>query len=88
MFKTYDTSPWPSLIFENNVSMTPFKRPSFVERVFTSLLMHTKYVASEYHVSGEKYIPEDQLSGHITTFPRPLPSTIKDTLEEHFPLSI
>ena len=41
-----------------------------------------------YHVSGEKYTPQVQLSWHITAFPKPLPSTIKEALEEHFPFSI
>ncbi len=53
-----------------------------------SPLMHTKYLTTGYHVSGENYTPEGQLSGHITTFPKPLPATIKEALEEHFPLSI
>jgi hypothetical protein len=50
--------------------------------------MHTKYLTNGYHVSGEKYTPQGQLSGHITAFPKPLPSTIKEALEKHFPLSI
>ena len=50
--------------------------------------MHTKYLIIEYHVSGEKYTQQGQLSGHITAFPKPLPGTIKEALEEHFPLSI
>ncbi len=50
--------------------------------------MHTEYLTIGYHVSGEKYTPEGQLSGHITAFPNPLPATIKVALEEHFPLSI
>ena len=41
-----------------------------------------------YHVSGEKYTPQGQLSGYITPFPKPLRGTIKETPEEHFPLSI
>ena len=53
-----------------------------------SLLMHTKYMITGYHVCGEKYIPQGQLFGHITTFPKPLHGTIKEALEEHFPLSI
>ena len=50
--------------------------------------MHTKYLTTGYHVSGEKYTPRGQLFGHITAFPKPLPATIKEALEEHFPLSI
>jgi hypothetical protein len=50
--------------------------------------MHTKYLTTRYHVSGEKYTPQCQLSGHITAFPNPLPGTIKEALEEHIPLSI
>ncbi len=50
--------------------------------------MHTKYSTNGYHVIGEKYTPQGQLSRHITTFPKPLPGTIKEALEEHFPLSI
>ncbi len=50
--------------------------------------MHTKYMITGYHVCGEKYIPQGQLFGHITTFPKPLHGTIKEALEEHFPLSI
>ena len=41
-----------------------------------------------YHVNGENYTPEGHLSGNITAFPKPLPATIKDALEEHFLLSI
>ncbi len=50
--------------------------------------MHTKYSTLGYHVSGEKYTPQGQLSSHITTFSEPLPASIKDALEEHFPLCI
>ena len=35
-----------------------------------------------------KYTPQGQLFGHIATCPKPSPATIKDALEEHFPLSI
>jgi len=49
--------------------------------------MHTKYLTTVYHVRGEKYTPQGRLSGHITTFPKPLPATIKDALEKHFSLS-
>ena len=38
--------------------------------------MHTKYLTTGYHVSGEKYTPEGQLSGHITAFPKPLPAPV------------
>jgi hypothetical protein len=86
--KTYDIGIWPSVLFENDVLSTLFKRPTFVERIVMSPLMHTKYLATGYHVSGEKYTPEGQLSGHITAFPKPLPTTIKEALEDHFPLSI
>jgi hypothetical protein len=85
---TYDVGPWPSLLFENNVFMTPFKQPTFIERIVMNPLMHTKYLTIEYHVSGEKHAPQGQIFGHITTFPKPLPATIKDALEENFPLSI
>ena len=45
--------PWPSLLFENDVSLTLFKRPTFDERIVMSLLlMHTKYLTTRYHVSG------------------------------------
>ena len=87
--KTYDVGPWPSLLFENDVSLTLFKRSIlFVERNVMSPLMHTKYLTIGYHGSGENYTPQGQLSGQITLFPKPLPTTIKDALEEHFPLSI
>mgnify|MGYP006207227381 FL=1 len=82
--KTYDIGPWPSILFENDVSLTLFKRPTFAERIVMSSLMHTKYLTTGYHVSGEKYTPQGQLSGHITAFPKPLPGTIKEALEEHF----
>jgi len=87
-FKTYDVGRWPSLLLENDVSLTLFKHLIFVERFVTSHSMHTKYLTTKYHVSGEKYTSIGQLSGHITAFPKPLPATIKDTLESHFPLSI
>ena len=80
-YKTYDVCPWPSLIFENDVSLTLFERPTFVDRIFMSPLMHAKYLTTGYYVSGEKYTPQEHLSGHITTFPKPLPTTIKDVLE-------
>ena len=41
-----------------------------------------------YHASGEKYTPQGQHSRHITAFPMPLPGTIEEALDEHFPLSI
>ena len=47
-----------------------------------------KHLTTGYHVSGENYTPQEKLSRHITSFPKPLPSTIKEALEEHFPLSI
>jgi len=50
--------------------------------------MHTKYSTTRYHVSGEKYTPQGQLSGHIIAFPKPLLGTIKEALEEYLPLSI
>ncbi len=50
--------------------------------------MHTKYLTTGYHVSGEKCTPQGQLSGHIKAFPKPLHGTILEALEEHFPLSI
>jgi len=31
--KTYDVGPGPSLLFENNISLTPFKQPTFAERI-------------------------------------------------------
>ena len=76
------------MIFKNDVSLTPLKWPTFAERIVTSSLMHTKYLTIGYHVSGEKYTPQGQYSGHIITFPKPLPTTIKDAFEEHSPLSI
>ena len=88
ILKTYDVGPWPSVVFENDVSLTLFKNPTFVERIVMSHLMHTKYLTTRYHVSEEKYTPQGQLSGHFTAFPKPLPGTNKDALEEHFPLSI
>jgi hypothetical protein len=51
--KTYDTDPWSSSIFENDVSITPFKRPTFAERIGMSILMHTRYLTTRYQVSGE-----------------------------------
>ena len=53
-----------------------------------SPLLHAKYLTTEYHVSGEKYTPQGQLSSHITAFSKPLPGTIKEALEEIFPMSI
>ncbi len=86
--KTYDVGPWPSVLFENHVSLTLLKRPTFAERIVMSPLMHTKYLTTKYHVSREKHTPQGHLFGHITAFPKPLPGTIKEALEEHFPLSI
>ena len=85
--ETYDVGPWPSLLFENNVSLTQLKQPIFVERIMMGPLMHTKYLTTRYNVSGEKYAPQGQLSGHITTCAKPLPATKKNAFEEHFPLS-
>jgi len=56
--KTYDSGPWPSLIFEIGVSMTPFKQTTYVERIITTSLMYTKYFTTGYHVSGEKHTPQ------------------------------
>jgi hypothetical protein len=39
--KTYDVGPWPSLLLESDVSLTLFKRPTFVERIAMIYLMHT-----------------------------------------------
>ena len=86
--KTYDLGPWPSLLFENIVSLTPFKQSTFAERIVMCPLMHTKYLTTRYHVSGEKYTPQAQLSGHITALPKPLPTTNKDAVGEYLPLSI
>jgi hypothetical protein len=68
--------------------LTLFKRQEFAERIVMSPLFHTKYLTTRYHVSGEKYTPQGQLSGHIIAFPKPLPATIKEALEEHCPSSI
>jgi hypothetical protein len=56
--KTYDVGPWPSVLIENDVSLTLFKRLIFVERILMSPLMHAKYLTIGYHVSGEKYTPQ------------------------------
>ena len=69
--KTHDVGPWPSVLFENEVSLTLFKRPTFAERIVMSPLMHNKYLTNGYHVGGEKYTPQGQLSWHITAFPKP-----------------
>ncbi len=53
-----------------------------------NLRFHYHHTARSYNVSGEKYTPQGQLSGHVTAFPMPLLATIKEALEEHFPLSI
>ena len=50
--------------------------------------MHTKYFTIGYRVSGVNYTPDGQFSVHITAFPKPLPTTIKDTLIQYVPLSI
>jgi hypothetical protein len=51
--------------------------------------MDSKYFFSGYHViSGKKYTPEKRYPGHIIAFPTPLPTKIKDALEEHSPLLI
>ncbi len=50
--------------------------------------MHIKYRTIGYHVCGEKYTPQRQLSGHIIASPEALPATIKDALEEHFSLPV
>jgi len=69
------------LLLENDDdSLTSFKRFTFVEQIVVSLLMQTKYLTSGYHVSGERASPQGQLFGHITAFPKPLPSTIKEAL--------
>ncbi len=61
--KTHYVSPWPILLFESDISLSLFKRPTFAERIGTSLLMHTKYLTIGYHVSGEKYTLQGQLLG-------------------------
>jgi len=38
--ETHDIGPWSSLIFENDVSMTRFERPTFDERIVVRPLMH------------------------------------------------
>ena len=50
--------------------------------------MHTKILTTGHQVSGEKYTPQGQLCGHIAAFPKPLPGTFKEALEEYLPLSI
>jgi hypothetical protein len=75
--ETYDVGPWPSVCFENDASLTLFKRPTVAERIVMSPLMHTKCLATGYHVSGEKYTPQGQLTGHNTAFPKLLPDTNK-----------
>ena len=44
--KTYDVGPWPSVLFENDVSLTLFKSSKFAERIVMSPLMHTKYLTT------------------------------------------
>jgi hypothetical protein len=77
MFKTYGDGPWPSLLFENDVSLKLFKRPTFSERIFKRPLMHTKYLTIGYHVSGEKYTSQAHFLGHITTFLSPYQLQLK-----------
>jgi len=84
----YDVGPWPSLLFETDILLTLFMRPTFTERMFTSPLMHTEYLSTGYHISGENYTPQDNFFGHITAFLKPSPTTIKDALKKHSPLSI
>ena len=86
--KTYDIGPWSSMLYESDVSLTPFKQPTFAEQIVKSPLMHTKYAITECHVNGKKHTHQGQLSGHLIAFPKPLLATIKDALEEHFLLSI
>ncbi len=69
--KTYDIGPWPSVLFENDVYLTLFKRPIFAKRIVMSPLMHTKKLTTVYHASGEKNTPQGQPFGHITAFPKP-----------------
>jgi hypothetical protein len=77
------------LLVENDVSFTPFKWPTFDERIVMSYLMLTKYLTTENHISGAKYTtPQGHLSRYITAFPKPLQATIKDAFEERFPLLI
>ena len=57
---------------------------TFAGRIVMRPLMHTKYMTTGYRVSGEKHIVQGQLFGHITSFPKPLPGTIKEALEEIF----
>ena len=54
--KTYYITPWPNLIFENDVSMTPVKRPTFAERIVTSPFMHTNYLTTRDYVSGKSIL--------------------------------
>jgi len=49
-----------------------------------SPFMHTKYWTTGYHVSGENYIPQGQLSGHIIAFPKLVPATQKMHLKNTF----
>ncbi len=70
--KTHDVGPWPSWLFENNVSLTSFKSPTFAERFVMIPLIHAKHLTTRYHGSGEKYTPQGHLYGHITIFPKHL----------------
>ena len=86
--KWCDIGLWPSLLIENDVCLTLFKRPTFAKRIDMTLLMQTKYLITGYHFNGEKYTPQGQFSRHIIAFPKPLLATTKYALEEPFPLSI
>jgi len=83
--KTYNVDPWSSLIFENDVSLNLFKLPIFAEHIVMSLVMHTKYLTTGYHVSEEKYTPQRTTFWAYYSFSKPLPTTIKDVLEKLFP---
>ena len=84
--KTVDVGPWPTTIIDGVV--TPFKKPTLIERIVISPVVTTKYVTTGYDVDRAKSRPAGHLTGHITAFPSAMPGEVGEALERFFPMSI
>ena len=66
--KMYDANLQPSLLFEHDISMTPFTRPTPAKRIVMILLMHTKYLTIGYHVSRRSILLKDNFLDILQLF--------------------
>ena len=82
--KMYDISPWPSLLFEDDVSLTLFERLTLAERIVMSPSMHTKYLTIEFMLMERSILRKDNFMGILQLFLSPYQLRLKKYLKNTF----